>query len=411
MENYPYLLKTMNGGNTYGYLDKWPYMLFEYETPSPKVYMNRELVALLSRKQTPRVIVRVVGAGSEIAEQERTRPYYNYIEEQLTRIGCKVMDRNLISQVESKNGYVDYQSIKNRIQVDLIIEVSWLRFSDRDMWTPLKTFRVDSVVAYDQNLTEYRSNSSAYKTFEDVGKWKNWSKLCKKGIAKSFTYLLPGEYCHYDINSDYRFKEMKMYKNTVSMLCKIINVADGSIGGTIHVGIPLTPTIYDLPEAKGNFRHYSKNTSIVESYSRYDGSPYYKKVHLFEGYRNGELVISRKSMEHGVDLGRTQLVPEFIAQNIIPAVAENPFAAQLNAGEDVKISGEKTITESNSNASGNGSTYYGYYSSYSRGNNASNSSTTTTQVDAQYIRCSDFYDCYRPLAEQLADELKKYMKR
>ncbi len=366
----------------------------DYEKPPVISYISESLQEYLKKHPNPRVIVRVLGAGSEIAEQERTRPYYNYIEEQLARIGCKVLDRNLISQVESKNGYIDYQSIKNRIQADLIIEVSWLRFSDPDMWVSLNKFEIDKSdsVKYAVSYWEKRSRNPKQK-------FKKNPYLAKAGVNKEFRQTEELYSTITDINEVEGLSAIQTNKNVVSTLCKIILVSEGTLEGTIHVGIDCR-----------NKNYFSYVTHSVHSSYGEINNPHYPNCVYSDDIGNmsgGPWTPFRKLSE--IKKWEFKYSIKSWDLNIL-AINTHPYAAQLNAGEDAKISEARTITQNNSNSSGNGSTHYGYYSSYSRGNSASNSSTTTTQVDAKYIRCSNFYDCYRPLAEQLANELKKYIK-
>lgn len=192
---------------------------------------------------------------------------------------------------------------------------------------------------------------------------------------------------------------LQYHKNVISALYKIIIVSDGTIGGSIHVGCANAPTEY----------YFNKDCKVVHFFSPYgrieERDRYCYRLPAYFGTNDNIF------LERGCVGWPDNFIQDFLSKKLLPNIGANPYAANLNAGKDVKISNEQAVTQSNGVSDSSSSIYYGYYSSYGNGRSQNSQTTVTTQIDAQYIRCSDFYEVYRPLSKLFADELQKYMKQ
>ncbi|WP_418983438.1 hypothetical protein [Alistipes sp.] len=435
------------------YFYKMPDITLKLRQQPPTVHLLPGLKAFLHENPSPRVIVRVIDAGHEIAEQERIRPYYNYIEEQLTRIGFQVLDRGLISQLTDKNGYVNYTDIRKKIDADLIIEVSWLRFAQEE-----DRIRIDTIIA-DGPVEELR-----YKTVDSV-EYTNLKKPGKDGsvwlrrygfyprvIGYTVLNEMNGPSIEYELDGLNDFKHQiesfrpEVFLSVVSATFKIIQIDKGTVGGTIKtVYSPLKWEKEITIVSKGLWSHGWKRTP-----------PYYFHFRSYSTGDGGILKASKENYNPHWWLS-TRIVFKQDQKDILSAIINGwfkeyftsttvingkltfcvpdgerfvRFAADLNAGIDAKISdaktrsnyGEQTATSHSQTTTGSGraSTYYNSYNSSTYGHyggttqggshSATQGGSTTIYTDAEYLKCSDFYEYYRPLSEKFAEELAKYIQ-
>lgn len=404
-------------------------LLLKYNDPPIKVNLTPAFKSFLTKNKSPKVKVRC--NNQRFANNEDVS-YLNYIEDELTRIGCRVIDRNS----------------KGDVKADFIVDVSWLRFSDPDMKTLINRneckiygtfkpiyFKVWNGFRYDKPV---RHRFKKEKDFKNRGQDNfDFNKIRSKGnaivepIEINYDYDKLNEIILDNLCEHYYIKENK---NTVSAMFKII-MSDGTIGGTIHVGHQ-DGQIVDFNSI--NIRYNQNRTKIFTGeYYMYSGDRKYEyKSFPYYVYKGRTIPLNENINIEFSDEFRVKIKKEYpfhyylldpikklykkLFHAMIPTDA-HPYAKELTAGRDVKIAGDKVVEESSSNTSTTGrvnmygvayyNRYFGssYYSGSYGENISSSSNTTTTNVDAQWLRCSDFYGYYNPLAEKFANELQKIM--
>lgn len=402
-------------------------LLLKYNDPPIKVNLTSALKSLLAKNKSPKVKVKC--NNQRFSNNNDDVSYLNYIEDELTRIGCRVVDRNS----------------KGDVKVDFIVDVSWLRFSDPDMKTLINRdeckiygtfkpmyFKVYPHFRYDKPV---RHRFKKEKDFKNRGRDNfDFNKIKSKGnaiiesIEIDYDYEKLNEIILNELCEDYYINENK---NTISAMFKIV-MSDGTIGGTIHVGHQDGQSV----DFNSNYISWHNGaTKVFDGYYSYSGEARYKTVYYPYYIYKGRTIPEDKNIKftfrdefirelnkysfHNLNI-MVNRIYEYIIHAMIPTDA-HPYAKELTAGRDVKIAGDKVVEESSSNTSTTGrvnvygaayyNRYFGssYYSgSYGETTNSS-SNTTTTNVDAQWLRCSDFYGYYNPLAEKFANELQKIM--
>lgn len=351
--------------------------------------------SLLSQKSSPRVKIRINPPNSA---ENNDVSYYSYIEEELTRIGFQVIGKDAPAN----------------IRYDLLIDVSWLRFSDPDMVTTIDFDKTKYAWSFTRaaetsDVCKYRfkkkSDADKYKKADRDKRRKIAQKAIKEDIFKDYDYsklpeLFLNSLAYSDINEG---------RNVISAMFKII-MSNGVVGGTIHVGYHDS---YNIDSGDFGRMILKKNAYVV-----------YKGEEFLFGIGNVQKPMSYipfAELYHPYSEVKNRL--ETILKWIYACIpSANPYAQQLTAGQDVKISDEQIVENSSSKSktsggsSGYGRTYYhryynsSYYSGGYGSSTSSNSSSTTTKVDAQWMRCSDFYGYYRPLAKKFANELQKLIQ-
>lgn len=101
-----------------------------------EIVITPELKDLLQEIPKPKIVIRIQNPPSNVTEADRFNSYINEIEKVFVLQGYTVRDRALLENL-IRGGNVDYKSIKDKIDTDLIIDVLALQF---DASTPIRTF-------------------------------------------------------------------------------------------------------------------------------------------------------------------------------------------------------------------------------------------------------------------------------
>jgi hypothetical protein len=101
-----------------------------------EIVLTAELKTLLNEIPKPKIVIRVPNPPSNVTEAEKFNSYINQIEKVFIQNGYIVRDRALLENL-MRSGNMDYKSIKDKIDTDLIIDILGLEF---DIPNPVKTF-------------------------------------------------------------------------------------------------------------------------------------------------------------------------------------------------------------------------------------------------------------------------------
>jgi tetratricopeptide (TPR) repeat protein len=101
-----------------------------------EVIITNELKALLEEKVKPKVVIRVSNPPANVTEAEKFNTYINSFEKVLIENGFTVRDRALLENL-MRGGNTDYQTIREKIDTDIIIDILSLEFN---IPNPLKTY-------------------------------------------------------------------------------------------------------------------------------------------------------------------------------------------------------------------------------------------------------------------------------
>jgi hypothetical protein len=101
-----------------------------------EIVITPELKKLLQDIPMPKIVIRIPSPPSNVTEADKFNSYINIIEKMFVQQGYTVRDRALLENL-MKSGNVDYRSIKDKIDTDLIIDILALRF---DGTTAVRTF-------------------------------------------------------------------------------------------------------------------------------------------------------------------------------------------------------------------------------------------------------------------------------
>ena len=374
----------------------FPSITISYKEPKVIKSGGARIKSFLKTRQSPRVFIRV-------PDKMQNSKFIGDIEMILCDLGWTVIDNSLIK--DTKN----LKEIKTRTGADLILDVSWLKFSDPDMYSTIDISKSEI-----NNFYGKVGGKDLYYSFKN---WKDLEKYQKDRNSKHFK----------DRNRPYRdmcveadlsgykslilqhmskYERFNINKNVVSAVFKFINANDGALLGYYHIGetpdIKLSGGVGIHPES-----YYPINASRGKDF--YDESTF---------YRDNKQEISSKI-----------ILTALSYMDIYLPNGEIPFAAQLNEMEDVKLSDDKiqesykSTSTTNGHYSGHSRDYYNayfnsrYYSGIGSGNYSGSSSSTinssgsatTTFKDAEYIRYSDFFGYYKPLTEKLVKEIQSLM--
>jgi hypothetical protein len=96
-------------------------------TEQNELVVTPELRALLAVNPKPKFVIRVPNPPSNVTAAEKFNTYINAIEKTFMQVGFVVRDRALLENL-MKSGNADYQSIKNTIDTDLILDILSLEF-------------------------------------------------------------------------------------------------------------------------------------------------------------------------------------------------------------------------------------------------------------------------------------------
>lgn len=381
------------------YISKFPFPTTQvsYFQPQTKSGGLTNIASFLKKKRSPKVVVR-------LPEKLTNANFVESIELALTELGWNVVDHNMAKEVQSAI------EIRKRTGADLLLDISWLKFSAPDMYSSIDKSSVLISSIRDVSVMVSRSYY-VYDSFKAYQKWikSKDNKYCKIGhgvdwVSADFSI------CRDEIVSQLgNYERFNTSKNVISAMFKLIDCSNGSILGFYHIGEPVNCRIDGGSHIKismNSFDHRDSNGKRIErSFS--DISNFYR--------------------EHKDDI-ENQLIQKFLCYvDLFLPNGEIPFAAQLNEMEDVKLSDE-TISKSFSSESTSKGSYTGhtrdYYNAYfnskyyrgsgrgySSGSSSSvtntSSSSTTSFKDAEYIKYSDFFGYYQPLTKKFIDEIMK----
>jgi len=101
-----------------------------------EVIMTTELKELLAETPRPKTVIRVSNPPANVTEAEKFNAYINMFEKALMQNGFTVRDRALLENL-MRSGNADYQTIGQKIDTDIIIDVLSLQF---DLPNPVTTY-------------------------------------------------------------------------------------------------------------------------------------------------------------------------------------------------------------------------------------------------------------------------------
>lgn len=363
------------------------------------------LKSLLNRAKKTKVIVKV---PSQCGDAN----FVDMIETKLSELGLTVLDHHLASGVKNT------ADIKKASGADILLDVSWLKFSDPDMYAPIDKTKTKVELNLAPTAPSYDILPSE-KEFEKYRK-KGRKKAKVVGYARPMAELmseLQGLNVYTDKVRDQVVDELfnsntfATNKNIVSCIFKFVDLSDNSLVASYHLGQQNFDKIPVERNLKLKFENYKIN------YSKMANDDRHYVYHVNGNYR----FYTPYTLEFG-GLNKAITGAANAALNYLSFMGNTaviPGAAQLNDFQDVKVSDEQIMeggssrSKTSGSAAGSSRSYYyrgfnpTYYSGYSSSSTNSSYESTTTFKDAQYIRCSDFYGYYNPLTTKLITELKK----
>lgn len=341
---------------------------------------------------------------------------------------------------------------------DITIKVGALRFSDSDMWTSLKDFRIDGdftpffFQCYKEIFTDEKSAREC-SAFSGPYRRKKIEKLQKKGKYKGRSSINLIGYGNQIVDmssittkdefdkvisglSQYKYvaqlskKQIveefqnascfKENKNVISFICSFIDSKTGKVLGSIHcgyqeAGINIESARFLVEKGFDPYFCYRPNNSLVRNsdneYKGYFFSPYSKKALWKSDWQIERLKSTSQFTPYAICLLNTLSI-------LMPSTMEIPGANKLTYGEDYKLS-DNQILESSTTATNSAYNYHGYgqtnYYRYfnrsywkggSKSNTVSTTNATTTYKEAEYLSPKDFMGYYKPLSSVLIEELK-----
>lgn len=382
---------------------KFPLLKAAYTAPPIIKKGETRIASFLRKNRAPKVIVR-------FPEKLKDAKFIEDIEMSFLDLGWNVLDRNLIDNI--KPG----KNIKSLTGADLIVDISWLKFSDPEMFSKL-----DKNKSYIDKISGQGKVKKAYMLFEPRKEYDKWKKDNNWEHVK---YFHDSRHEQIDLNPyanrilsfmmvDERFNTNK---NVVSAVFKFTNAIDGSLLGYYHIG-----------ESSEVFQINGGSRVNVSDQKYYTGEKNSRGVEIWLSFEKVSSIFQKMNnlMNDKILLSALSYIDIFLPNDAIP------FAAQLNEMEDVKLSDEKIVeswsstnTSNSSYSGGSKDRYNGYFNSrYYRGYRNSNysgesastshsyGSGTTTFKDAEYIRYSDFFGYYKPLTEKFIEEIQKIQAR
>jgi hypothetical protein len=99
-----------------------------------EVVVTNELRALLADKPRPKLVIRVSNPPGNVTEAEKFNTYINQIEKELMQSGFTVRDRALLENL-LRSGNADYQTIGEKIDTDIILDILSLQFEEPNRFT------------------------------------------------------------------------------------------------------------------------------------------------------------------------------------------------------------------------------------------------------------------------------------
>lgn len=371
---------------------------------SPEIIRKGEnrISAFLKSKRAPRVIIRV-------PEKIQDAKFIEDVELQLGDLGWTILEHNLIFGLKS------VKDIKSKTGADLILDISWLKFSDPSMFTDLDLSNTSIGDFYgDSRISDIYYMFKSEKDFEKWEKDRNPKHFCYKNdplvggdVKANFS-----SYRESFLNQMLNYDRFNTNKNVISAIFKFIAADDGSVLGYYHIGE------CNSIKLQGGADISCYNKGCVRKRGKHNKADFYLED-LSDFYIEMKNEIKDKVILHFLSY-----------MDVLLPNGEIPYAAQLNEMEDVKLSDElinesyQSSSTTNSSYSGRSRDYYNayfnsrYYSGSGRGNYSGSSSSTTKSSgsattifkDAEYIKYSDFFGYYTPLTEKFVKEIQTLLK-
>lgn len=387
-----------------------PKIHIEYEPVKTTSSPTARLKTALNKTRRPKIVVRIPDKCGD-ADFIRT------IEYKLGMLGLDVLDHTLVE------GATTTKAITQKSGADILLDVSWLEFSNPDMATNLKgeATRID----FNDFVLYARPGSMGIFSFKDN---KERDKFLSKRIKKNDWRPYPSnwrgegeEICNVyteGLNNEI-IKELEYAgcfeknNNVISVIFKFIDLRSGSLLCQFHVGYSdlqseeILPRKLSLGYSIDGIYNYCENGVM-----KYKLNPNDKDILWIDPWNK-----ERFNTFNGSD--EAAWILTYIATQLNNG--EIPYAKQLNNFQSVKIADEQILEQGSSRSttntgySGHGGTNYyyrfnrSYWSGGSRSTTNTTSSNTTTFRDAEYIRPQDFYGYYTPLTDKLCEELQKLL--
>lgn len=393
-----------------------PQITLVYSPPPVISGSISRVAAALKQHKAPTIILRV-------PPQCQDAKFVEMIETKLVALGLNVLDHNL------SGGSSNPAEIRKKSGADILLDISWLKFSDPEMFTQLdRSATKIGEIKFNPISVWAATFPSKDKLLKYIAKSRNknrWEKI-KNGISVDYPVEFNYDLIRQNISDGISQSEcFEKNKNVISAIFKFIDLSDGSLIGFFHVGqAEQSFTVKPVPFNKiGNAWDLGEKVNNSYSYTSHRFSQY------IPGARVGDDRIRKPSAPWDIENYRTYtgaepaaMVLTYLSSAVRNDIREIPYAAELNDFQDVKISHgqilESTQTNSSSSGTSNGygrTSYHrhfnsSYYSGSSQSSTSSSSSSTTTFRDAEYLRCSDFYGYYAPLADKLVTELRKLLR-
>lgn len=387
-----------------------PKIHIEYEPVKTTSSPTARLKTALNKTRRPKIVVRIPDKCGD-ADFIRT------IEYKLGMLGLDVLDHTLVE------GATTTKAITQKSGADILLDVSWLEFSNPDMATNLKgeATRID----FNDFVRYARPSTMGIFSFKDN---KERDKFLSKRIKKNDWRPYPSnwrgegeEICNVyteGLNNEI-IKELEYAgcfeknNNVISVIFKFIDLRSGSLLCQFHVGYSdlqseeILPRKLSLGYSIDGIYNYCENGVM-----KYKLNPNDKDILWIDPWNK-----ERFNTFNGSD--EAAWILTYIATQLNNG--EIPYAKQLNNFQSVKIADEQILEQGSSRSttntgySGHGGTNYyyrfnrSYWSGGSRSTTNTTSSNTTTFRDAEYIRPQDFYGYYTPLTDKLCEELQKLL--
>ncbi|MGE5625023.1 MAG: hypothetical protein ACM3ZT_05695 [Bacillota bacterium] len=121
--------------------------------PQDEVDVRPTLTQLVKDHPSLKVVLRVPNVTSNVTQAQTAQTggseaslngAYDIIEKRLFKAGFVVRDRALLSSLIDKEGISSYQEIQKRVDTDLIIDVSSLKFNDPQDWLITDSYQTDT---------------------------------------------------------------------------------------------------------------------------------------------------------------------------------------------------------------------------------------------------------------------------
>lgn len=361
-----------------------PEIKLAYEPVTPKIGGGDNWNRIL--KTRSKIVVKTI-------EPLQDSPILDKLDMHLLDMGFDVINHSIIK------GMVSVAEIRDATGADYIIDLSWLGFSDPEMWTSLKS-NGGLIVSGQPKISAHMWDRLVVKE-KDYNKWTKKRKgLPKRAYSRPLDYSVidckfhPEFSLYDDLMTEISESDcFKTNKNVISANFKLVDARTGSLLGSIKVGQQDVSSAV-IPSGD-SFTSITRNNMDIKGYDAWSK----------ERAETGQWLCAWPSM--GVLRYLSQLIP----------TEAIPYASKLNNQEDVKIGDERIVEQGNysstssTRSSGRAYTdYYRYFNrSYYTGNSNTrshgSSSTTTTFKDAEWLRCSDFYGYYTPLIDKFIAQL------